>query len=86
MRHRRSLLAKAWTERREGRSVDPDAGDERFEDFARRWLAGRADLRPRTRELYTHLVERYLVPAFGRQQLRAITSTKVRVWQAGLRK
>ena len=49
----------------EGRYVDPTAGRVSFGHFAKKWLDGRHDLRPKTRELYEGLLRRWIVPEFG---------------------
>ena len=46
----------------EGRYVDPVAGRVSFGHFAKKWLDGRHDLRPKTRELYEGLLRRWIVP------------------------
>jgi integrase len=54
--------------------------------YSVRWLASRQaggrPLRPRTREHYTTMLDRYLLPAFGDRQLAAITPADVRDWYA----
>ena len=55
-------LAALQTDLARGASVDPARGRESFADYATEWLAQRADLRPRTRELYGGLLERHLLP------------------------
>ena len=55
--------ADAWLARQhlavlEGGYVDPAAGQVTFSSFAKRWLSGRPDLRPRTLELYEGLLRR----------------------------
>jgi integrase len=54
-----------------------------FSSYARRWLQDRP-LKPRTKDGYEHLLERYLLPVFGDRQLASITPSQVRVWWAGL--
>lgn len=54
-----------------------------FEEFATTWLRDRP-LKPRTRDGYRHLFERYLLPDFASLRLDAITPTVVRRWWAGL--
>ena len=76
-------LANVRTEIGQGAWINPDAGRERFEDYARSWLADRHDLRPRTRELYASELRCHLVPAFGTLRLAEITTGKVRTWHAG---
>ncbi|MER7071939.1 tyrosine-type recombinase/integrase [Terrabacter sp. NPDC000476] len=52
-----------------------------FEAYARRWLQDRR-LKPRTKDGYEHLLDRYLAPAFGQRLLAAITPSDVRHWWA----
>lgn len=54
-----------------------------FGEYAAAWLAGRADLRPRTAELYQGLLNRHLVPQFGTVALTRLSTTLVRQWYAG---
>jgi integrase len=53
-----------------------------FDEFARAWLAQRADLRPRTVELYNGLLARHLLPQLGHRPVAAITTAVVREWYA----
>src|SRR5262245_44260878 len=83
------LDAEAWlTDRR--REIDrglwnPGAGAARtrFDAYAAKWLANR-ELRPKTRETYTRILTCHLEPAFGEQQLAAISPAMVRDWYAAL--
>jgi integrase len=54
-----------------------------FGPYAAAWLANR-EIRPKTRESYTRILTRHLVPAFGTVALAAITPASVRQWHAGL--
>lgn len=56
----------------------------RFEEYARTWLGQRADLRPRTIELYDGLLTRHLIPSLGAQPVDQITTSIVRTWYADL--
>jgi len=51
--------------------------------MARRWLAQRADLRPRTAELYEGLLVRHLLPHLATVPLARLTPAMVRKWHAG---
>jgi integrase len=55
-----------------------------FETYARSWLANRTKLRPRTRDEYRKLIDRYLIPAFGTLRLDEIDAAMVRKWHADL--
>ena len=52
-------------------------------NFARTWLRDRP-LKPRTREGYGHLLDRYLLPAFGGTALTGISPAIVRKWWSEL--
>ena len=67
-----------------GQWIDPDGGSILFEHYARQWLAGRHDLRPRTVELYDYLLRLYLLPTFGQKALNRISTMSIRHWHAGL--
>lgn len=54
-----------------------------FSAYSTVWLADRP-LKPRTRDGYHHLLERYLIPTFGPRPMTAITPAAVRHWWAGL--
>jgi integrase len=71
----RAIAAGTWT------PPPPSwASDTRtFEAYARGWLAGR-ELRPRTRDHYTALLDDYLIPAWGPARLDKITPADVRAW------
>jgi integrase len=52
-----------------------------FAVYAEQWLAQR-DLKARTRERYSMLLEAHLIPAFGSLPLGSITADDVRSWYA----
>lgn len=68
----------------EGGYVDPSAGQVTFGCFARRWLGGRPDLRPRTLELYQGLLRRWILPEFGDRAISRIQPFAVRDWHGRL--
>ncbi len=67
-----------------GTWVDPDAGRVPLGPYARRWVAERAGLSPRTVALYESLVRRHIEPALGSCDLVELTPGRVRSWRAGL--
>jgi integrase len=83
-------LAKAEVE--QGRTwIDPDAGRITLREYARQWLDGRANLAPRSREMYEHQLLSHVlpqvadnVPALGEQRLDRLTPELVRAWYAAL--
>lgn len=54
-----------------------------FTTYAERWLAER-DLKPRTRDHYRVILDKFLIPAFGAQPLEDITPQDVATWHATL--
>ena len=60
---------------------DPDAGSVLFGEYARRWIAERPNLRPRTVDLYESLLRLHLAPTFGNVPVVGITYAKVREWR-----
>lgn len=50
-------------------------------DYADRWVQQR-QLKPRTREHYSMLLERHILPTFGAMAITAVTSDDVRAWHA----
>ena len=81
---RRRGDAERWARQQESRKdlgdfVDVRAGVVPLADYSERWLPTR-DLRPRTRELYRHLLVKLIAPAFGTTPINRITTEAVRVW------
>lgn len=66
-----------------GPFLDPVASTETFGEYATTWLAHRADLRPRTAELYDGLLNRHLLPHLGDVPLNRLAPAAVRRWHAG---
>jgi len=77
-----AFLAQVQADRSRGVLVDPRAGSVPFGEYAASWLAQRADLRPRTVELYNGLLRRHLLPHFARTPIDRITPGEVRRWHA----
>jgi integrase len=69
-----------------GEWAAPSAGKVTFGEFGSKWLEGQVHLRPRTAELYRYLLRSHLEPAFGAQQISAITNSEVAAWYRGLAK
>lgn len=78
-----SYLAKVQADLDRGTYVDPVASTETFGEYAATWLAQRADLRPRTAELYEGLLNRHLLPHLATVPLARLTPALVRRWHAG---
>jgi integrase len=70
------MLAGEW--------ADPKRGKVRLADYAARWIAQRPGLRPRTVDLYSWLLDRYVVPQLGAVPLGKLSTPMIREWRAGL--
>ena len=66
-----------------GRWVDPSLAGVTFGTYAARWVAERATISGRTRELYATLLRRHLAPYLGSVQLRHLSPATVRRWRQG---
>ena len=64
--------------------VDPAAGRERFGEWAERWYATTAALRPTTRRDYRVLLDRQVLPEFASARLADLDALAVREWLAVL--
>jgi integrase len=67
-----------------GAWVDPAAGRERFGEWAERWFATTADLKPGTRRTYRLLLDNQVLAHFGTATLAGIDTLAVREWVAAL--
>lgn len=61
--------------------LDPDAGLVPLAACGARWIAERAGLRPRTRQLYGGLFRLHIDPVLGSLALSGITPDRVRTWR-----
>jgi hypothetical protein len=77
-----SYLAGVQADLDRGTYVDPTASSETLGDYPTTWLAQRADLRPRTAELYQGLLNRHLIPHLGTVPLAHLAPAVVRRWHA----
>jgi integrase len=77
-------LAGVETDIARGQCVDPRAGQLLLSTYAQSWLAARADLKVRTRELYQWLLGKYVLPHLGHLPLDQLSPTAVRAWHASL--
>ncbi|MFF3853034.1 tyrosine-type recombinase/integrase [Micromonospora sp. NPDC002575] len=75
-------LVEAQMVRREW--VDPDLAKVKLDDYARRWIEQRPNLRPRTVHLYSWLLEKHIVPYLGGTELGRLDTPMVRDWRAEL--
>jgi integrase len=70
------ILSGAWR--------NPDAGRIALGDYLTTWIDHRANLRPRTVQLYRWLYKRYLQQTFSGVMIADITPGAVRAWRANL--
>ncbi len=54
-----------------------------FTDYATTWVAAR-EIKPKTREGYEHVLNKYLVPRFTSRPIADITPADVRTWWASM--
>lgn len=64
--------------------IDPRSAEITLTDYATRWLANRAQLRPRTHELYESLLRLHILPTLGELKLGQLTSSAVLKWHGEL--
>jgi hypothetical protein len=74
----------ALADQTRGAWIDPERGRLLLTDYATRWLSDRAQLRPRTRELYEGLLRLHVLPTLGHLELAKVTPSAVRRWHASL--
>lgn len=67
-----------------GSWIAPDAGKVTFATHAKTWLERQHQLRPRTVELYAHLLKCHILPTFGDRQLSDISPTEIIAWHGAL--
>ena len=77
-------LATIQSDLRRGSWIDPKAGKVLLSDYANGWLAQRNDLAVKTKELYEYLLTGHILPTFGAVPLQAVTTSKIRAWNADL--
>lgn len=67
-----------------GEWTDPDRGKVLLVEYARAWIRERPNLRPKTVELYTWLLEQHIVPVLGKVAVGKLSTPMIRSWRAGL--
>jgi integrase len=67
-----------------GAYVDPAKGKVGLGEWAERWYATTADLKPGTRRTYRLLLDKQVLPHFGTATLAGVDTLAVREWVAGL--
>lgn len=64
--------------------TDPERSKIKLGDYALKWIAQRAGLRPRTVDLYRWLLGRYIDPHLGGVQLGKLSTQMIREWRTNL--
>lgn len=77
-------LATIETDMLRGAWVDPEAGRVLLVDYSAEWLDARANLRPRTVEMYEGILAQSINPTLGAVRLSELTTGEVREWYADL--
>lgn len=75
-------LVEAQIARREW--VDPARARVKLGEYAQRWIVQRANLRPRTVQLYTWLLGKYVTPHLGAVELGRLDTAMIRDWRSKL--
>lgn len=78
-------LSAAELSLQRGDALDRRGRTQTLGEYSATWLAGKTDLRPKSRELYSYLLAHHIKPALGRAPLTAITAGVVRDWNATVR-
>ena len=78
------FAARQETKKAEGTWVDPAAGLMRLGEYADQFVAGKLDLKPKTRASYESLLETCIKPTLGHFNLSAVTAEVVDDWVVGL--
>lgn len=78
------FLAAARADIERGTWINPNAGKVTLDNYAKKWLAERSNLRPRTRELYDSLLRRHILPVLGATELSKLAPGRIRTWHANL--
>lgn len=77
-------LTLAESQMLKGEWLDPDLGQIRLDRWSERWMASRADLKPKTRAGYASLLRSRILPIFGQRPISGIRPLDVQEWIAGL--
>lgn len=76
--------ANEIAKRTRGEWIDPAAGRVTIGEFSGEWMSHRADLRPRTRELYDWLLRKHVLPQLRDIRVGKLQPVDVRAWHAEL--
>lgn len=76
----RRFLQTVEHEKHTGDWVDPDLSKTRFEEYARRWLETKVNVRPRTVINIEGRLRNHIFPAFGERRIDGLQPLDVRLW------
>lgn len=79
-----AFLATVEADILRGDWMDPTRGQRTLGEWADEWMAGKHNIRPRTRDLYEMLLRVHILPTFGATPVAAITTEDVDAWVAML--
>jgi len=77
-------LAQMETDMSRGQWHDPRLGKTLLRDWAKQFLATKADLKPKTRYMYDGVFRSRIEPVFGDRTVESIRSIDVRAWMSDL--
>jgi len=77
-------LASVEVDVARGAFIDPNLSRVLLSDWLRRWLAGRADLRPSSRDRAEGIIRRNIEPDLGAIAIGELTRSRVQEWAGGL--
>jgi integrase len=78
------FLASVENAKASGSYVDPALAQLTVADWAARWLAGQAHVKPTTFERYEGIVRKHIEPTWGRVKLANVSHGEVQAWIAEL--
>lgn len=67
-----------------GAYIDPSLSRLTVGEWAERWLAGQAQLKPSTRERYAGILRMHVEPTWGKVRLADVSHADIQAWIAGL--
>jgi integrase len=79
-----AYLSGVETDVHRGAWIDPRRAQISLSDYSDHWLSCRSNLRPRTVELYEHLLKKHIKPFIGLSTLSGLTPSAVRDWNSEL--
>lgn len=79
-----AFLATVEADMLQGDWMDPTRGQRPLGEWAEEWMAGKHDIRPRTRDLYNTLLRVHILPSLGATPVATITTEDIDAWVAAL--